>query len=144
MESLGPVPGTSLYFNMHTDNKLCWHFTAIMVVAQILAFGKISENRNAKKRAKAATLEREKGRKDKLDKMVEERKPLELKANGHVAGLDGACDSTNDLAIVYTNGTANGVARDETVMTSVTGSESTTGSDLEESLIETSEEEMMI
>ncbi len=114
-----------------------------MVAVQVFAFGKVSDNRIARKSARAAKLEREKIRREKLDEMAGDRKPLETKANGHIGvGADGACDfPTEEVTILVKgkeNGKANGVAK------SAVSNGHTHGCDCEDSMTETSEEEMMI
>lgn len=101
-----------------------------MVIAQVFAFGKVSDNRIARK---AARIERERLRKEKLEKLAESKAPT---TNGHIAGVDGASEVAGLGA--NGNGYTNGKAMCGTVGKSA--------DDLygEESMTETSEEEMMI
>jgi hypothetical protein len=131
MESLGPLPGTTLALDMHANDQLCWGYTAIMVIAQVFAFGKVSDNRIARK---AARLERERLRKEKLEKMAETKAPT---TNGHIAGVDGASEVAG--LEFNGNGHTNGKAMSGTV-----DKKDTHDLSGEESMIETSEEEMMI
>lgn len=105
---------------------------------QMLAIGRVQDNRDRRREAKAAArLERERGNKEKLDKLAIERKAL---------GLDGAGDS--DPAGSSGDG-------QEHPLTGLTrrGDELVEESDLEErksglesdtSVTETSEEEMFV
>jgi hypothetical protein len=49
LESLGPVPGSKPYFDMHANDQLCWHYTAFIVVVQLLAMGSVQDNRRKRK-----------------------------------------------------------------------------------------------
>jgi len=104
-----------------------------MVLVQIFAFGKVSDNRVARKNARAARQERERTRQEEVNKKLE--KASAASTNGHIASLDGAADlptekpNGNGIAI---NGCAN----------SSSDSLASLGSD--GSTTETSEEEMMI
>ncbi len=73
---------------MHADDQLCWKYTAIMVVAQLLVFGTVQDNRVRRKSAKAARLEREKLNREKKEERV---RAMVSRANTHVIGLDGTC-----------------------------------------------------
>ncbi|CZR63503.1 uncharacterized protein PAC_13400 [Phialocephala subalpina] len=139
MESLGPLPGSTLYFDVHADDRLCWGYTGVMVVLQMLAIGRVQDNRDRRREAKAAArLERERGKKEKLDKLAIERKAL---------GLDGAKDS--DPAGISGDGQEHPL----TGLTHRGEDELVEESDLEErksglesdtSVTETSEEEMFV
>lgn len=49
MEDCGP-PGNQIpYFYVHNQNSLCWSYTAVMVVLQVLAYIKIVDNREAQR-----------------------------------------------------------------------------------------------
>jgi len=41
---LGPSP-TSPHLDMHVSDNLCWSYTVFMVLAQLLAFGRVSQRR---------------------------------------------------------------------------------------------------
>ncbi|KAH7354920.1 hypothetical protein BKA65DRAFT_231006 [Rhexocercosporidium sp. MPI-PUGE-AT-0058] len=138
MESIGPVRNAPPYLDMHADEQLCWGYTAVMVLVQVLAFGRVSDNRVRRKSAKAAKLERERIRKEKLEKTVEERKIAALKINGHVNGtLDGTCDVPAEQKL--SNGVANGGPTKE----DSSNERRKDSSDSDETLTETSEEEMI-
>jgi hypothetical protein len=117
MENLGPLPGTKLFMDIHADEKLCWSYTAVMVFVQVLAFGHVQDNRVRRKSAKAAKIEREKARKEKLAAMEQERRERERgeqKSNGYVGGMDGMYDLLEEWDgrnMVNGNGRANGVAK---------------------------------
>ncbi|KAG4411063.1 hypothetical protein IFR04_015807 [Cadophora malorum] len=137
MESLGPVRNASPYLDMHADDQLCWGYTVVMVLVQVLAFGRVSDNRVQRKSAKAAKLERERIRKEKLEKAVELRKTAIPQINGHVNGtLDGTCDVPAEQKL--SNGVANGGTKDE-----ISTDERRKDSDSDETMTETSEEEMI-
>ena len=108
-----------------------------MVLVQVLAFGRVNDNRVRRKSAKAAKLERERIRKEKLEKMVEERKIAALSGNGHVNGiLGGTCDVPAERKL--SNGVANGG-----LMNGDSSDDRRKDSDSDETLTETSEEEMI-
>jgi hypothetical protein len=44
IESLGPVPGSTLYLDMHANDRLCWKYTALMVLVQLLVMWKMHKN----------------------------------------------------------------------------------------------------
>lgn len=143
MQKLGPV-GTQPYLDMHTDDQLCWSYTAIMVFVQILAFGRVQDNRVKKKSAKAARVERDRVRKEKLEKLETDR--LTTNANGKA--VDGLCElleeDPNGNALLR-NGSVkavNGKSREELYSDE---KENTPENDASETdMTETSEEEMMI
>ncbi|KAK0119857.1 hypothetical protein ONS95_011287 [Cadophora gregata] len=137
MESLGPVRNAPPYLDMHADDQLCWGYTVVMVLVQVLAFGRVSDNRVQRKSAKAAKLEREKIRKEKLEKAAEVRKPAVSKANGHLNGiLVGTCDVPAEQKLL--NGVANGGPQPQT-----STDERRKEFDSDETMTETSEEEMI-
>ena len=82
-ETLGPLPGSKPYLDMHADDQLCWGYTAVMVFVQVLAFGRVQDNRVQRKTAKAAKLERERVRKEKLQLLESERKLADKTTNGN-------------------------------------------------------------
>lgn len=137
MESLGPVRNAPPYLDMHADDQLCWGYTVVMVLVQVLAFGRVSDNRVQRKSAKAAKLERERIRKEKLEKAVEVRKQTASNVNGHANGtLDGACDIPGEQKLP--NGIANGGMTNQ-----VSSDERRKDFDSDETMTETSEEEMI-
>lgn len=108
-----------------------------MVLVQVLAFGRVSDNRVQRKSAKAAKLERERIRKEKLEKAVELRKSAIPQINGHVNGtLDGTCDVPAEQKL--SNGVANGGTKNQ-----FSTDEPRKDSDSDETMTETSEEEMI-
>jgi hypothetical protein len=132
MESIGPVPGSTLYLDMHADNQLCWRYTAVMVVVQLLAFGRVSDNRGQRKAKRAARLERERLKNEKLGKCAgDKKKPICISPDF----MDGACDIPENTPLRETNGHANGTAGHPAKRNETEGEESTT---------ETSEEEMIV
>lgn len=56
-ERLGPPGNADPYLDMHKNDALCWRYTAVMVVVQILAYSKVCDNREIRKLAKKAKKE---------------------------------------------------------------------------------------
>lgn len=145
-ETLGPVPGATPYMDMHADDQLCWRYTAIMVFVQLLAFGRIQDNRVQIKAKRAAKVEKEKAFKEKIAMLEDERRQQMA-----IRQVDGKCDLLLDEFYVNgcvspcthgraANGTAkvNGIAKEN-------GNARVEEPESEESLVsETSEEEMFI
>ncbi|KUJ16158.1 uncharacterized protein LY89DRAFT_75975 [Mollisia scopiformis] len=142
MESLGPSPGSTLYLDMHADDRLCWGYTGVMVVLQMLAIGRVQDNRDRRRAARTAKLEKERGNKEKLESMSSERRAL---------GLDGTDDPPlrRELDRV-SNGkqehplTGLTRERDVDLMEESDLEERKSGMDSDTSVTETSEEEMML
>ncbi|RDL31950.1 uncharacterized protein BP5553_09352 [Venustampulla echinocandica] len=133
MEMLGPAPGSTPYLDMHSDDQLCCYgYTAIMVMVQIFAFGRVQDNRVRKRGAKAATSEREARRKEKLDILQEDGVEASTKTNGVIRRSDGATNGNGKCDIARTSTLSNG------------GVEASDDLETEESMTETSEEEMML
>ncbi|KAM3086209.1 hypothetical protein ACMFMF_000163 [Clarireedia jacksonii] len=120
-ETLGPLPGTDLAFDMHEDDTLCWSYTFVMVIVQLLAFGRVSNNRVRRSHARASRVGKDKMRKEQKSETIA-AEPTVVKA---VNGLDGAADSVDCKNIM------NDCRREE-----LTGPE--------ESMTETSEEEIIV
>jgi hypothetical protein len=140
MESLGPLPGSKPYLDMHADNKLCWRYTIVMVLVQLFSFIRVSDNRGRRRSAReAAKLERERVRKEKSEQKEQMKMRVVSQVSGIGSYLDGTCDFPEDP---YTNGIAhrgeNGVVKIGKLDHRRIESSS------EESLTETSEEEMII
>ena len=139
-ETLGPLPGSKPYLDMHADDQLCWGYTAVMVFIQVLVFGRVQDNRVQRKSAKAAKIEREKVRKEKLQLLETERKLLEknMNGNGHdcASSMDGVWEllEEDQPHALKTNGGKNSIRG--TKVTSLPETES------DNSLTETSEEEL--
>ena len=120
-----------------------------MVVVQVLAFGRVQDNRVARRERRAAIkAERERMRKVEAERVGEERKVV---AKG--MGVDGAQDSIEECeGNGHANGKMNGgfAGLNEAAKLSIMGPEKATQregvdeAESEESLTETSEEEMMI
>lgn len=138
MESLGPVPGSKLYLDMHSDEQLCWGYTAIMVLVQVLVFGRVQDNRGARRLAKAAKLEeRERIKAEKMERLEEERRLALQEGNGYTTG------AANKREVpTKPNGFSNGHVRELEVAIEDTKLEEE--SEDSSSIVETSEEEMII
>ena len=111
-----------------------------MVIIQVLAFGRVQDNREGRRMAKAAKAEREKARKEKLE---EERKLSLKKTNGHARGSE----STRGFLVDKTqsNGGSNGIANGKSNMAvSIDELKLETESEDGSSVTETSEEEMIV
>jgi len=133
MESLGPLPGSKLYLDMHADDRLCWKYTAIMVVLQLFAIGRVQDNRTRRKAAKAARLAKEKGSREKFDKVAHERKAL---------GLDGADDHERAFDIPQEHPLTGLCQKGDVEVEDSDLEERNSGTESDTSLVETSEEEM--
>jgi len=68
-----------------------------MVFVQVLAFGRVQDNRVRRKSAKAAKIEREKVRKEKLQVLERERKMLEKTTNGNGHDCNACMDGVWEL-----------------------------------------------
>lgn len=90
LENLGPPVSAGPYFDVHNNEQLCWGYTMIMVLVQILAYGRVSDERDRKRSARAA-VKAARERKIALEEDMtreEERISLESLApvmNGHAA-----------------------------------------------------------
>jgi len=116
-----------------------------MVFVQILAFGRVQDNRVKRKSAKAARIERDRIRKEKLEKLEAARSSkLKMQENGYANALDMdelLEELPNGITQPLTNGTANGRA----VPVNGQSRDIKDGTpETEGSITETSEEEMMI
>jgi len=138
METLGPVANSRPYLDMHANDQLCWSYTAVMVGVQLLVFGRVQDNRVRRKSAKAAKLEREILRKEKI---IEDEKTHTLSnMNGHGVGMDGACDAHLGA---YTNGHRNGPVSLKPLQDLLPSSPGEV-TESEDSTLETSEEEIIV
>lgn len=133
IESIGPVRNAAPYLDMHADDQLCWGYTAVMVVVQVLAFGRVNENRVRRKSARAAEVERE--------RLGAQEVGGDRKRNGHAnGGVDGACD----LAAApkpELHGAADSDVESEALVSEELTSDSESGESID-SRTETSEEEL--
>ncbi|KAG0652747.1 hypothetical protein D0Z07_0365 [Hyphodiscus hymeniophilus] len=153
MESLGPAPGTTPYLDVHADNALCWRYTAVMVVVQVLAFGRVSENRVQRRARKAATLDRERSRREHVER-VREAVDRKSSARAMIGGLDGAADSIDENddyhprpsghEIMNGKPKTNGKAQAKLDLSGKSIQKEGLDAESETSLTETSDEEMMI
>jgi len=67
IEALGPIPGhADPYLDLHANDHLCWGYTMAMVLLQVIAYGKVSGNREIRKERKERKLERERERSARL------------------------------------------------------------------------------
>jgi hypothetical protein len=140
MESLGPLPGSEPYLDMHADDKLCWRYTIVMVIVQLFSFIRVSDNRVRRRSAReAAKLERERIRKEKSEQIEQMKLHAVSQVSGIGSYLDGSCDFPEKP---YNIGTAH---TDENGIVEIgKPDERMTESSSDESLTETSEEEMII
>jgi hypothetical protein len=126
MESIGPVPGSVLYMDMHADDQLCWGYTFLMVLVQLFAFGRVQDNRSQRRERRERVR---KERKERMERLGEQKVIL-------VGGYDGAADMK-----VVGNGFANGGGMGNGKVEMNGGVQ---GTDEETSMTETSEEEMFV
>lgn len=139
VERIGPLPGSTPYWDMRTDDRLCWQYTAVMVVVQLVAFGRVQDNRVRRRTVRTENREekeRETARREHAEWVEEE----ERRVSARTEGLDGAQDVVeqwetvpNGNASGKTNGVVqipNGKAEDQSRVVEI------------ESLVETSEEMM--
>ena len=125
---------------MHADDKLCWRYTVVMVIVQLFSFIRVSDNRGRRRSAReAARLERERIRKEKSEQIEQMKMHVVSQVSGIGSYLDGACDFPEKP---YTNRTAHG--DDNGVVEIGKPDERRIESSSDESLTETSEEEMII
>ena len=110
-----------------------------MVVVQLLAIGHVQDNRVARRSAKAAKQERERVRRERLEKLGEKKTHG---ACSNVSGigsyLDGGCDIPED----HQHDHSNGVAHEGNGHAKRNGEK--TEEESEESMTETSEEEIIV
>lgn len=139
MESLGPLPGTKIAVDVHANDQLCWSYTAIMVLIQCLAFGRVQGNRVQRRSARAARSERERLRKEKQSEEV-----LNLVSQLKMNGLDKAGAGTGAGSDTELEPDINGNTN-RRPLSDITRQHSRTVPvlDSEESMTETSEEEMI-
>jgi hypothetical protein len=55
-EKLGPVPGSTLFFDVYNHEKLVWVFSVVMAFVQIVAFEWVKENREQVELARKANV----------------------------------------------------------------------------------------
>lgn len=53
-EVLGPPGNHDPYLDIHASDQLCWSYTAVMVVLQVLAYRRVSDNRELRRNISAA------------------------------------------------------------------------------------------
>jgi hypothetical protein len=115
-----------------------------MVIVQVLAFGKVSDNRTARKTAKLAKIEREKARRENSERGRVER----LEIISKLDKLSSEQEIPGDMPPIQTNGkpvylaNGNGVAKTTPSLPLAGNVPESEGSTAETS--ETSEEEMII
>lgn len=111
-----------------------------MVLVQLFSFIRVSDNRGRRRSAReAAKLERERIRKEKSEQIEQIKMHVASQVSGIGSYLEGACDFPE---APYANGTAHG--EENGVVGIGKPDERRIESSSDESLIETSEEEMMI
>lgn len=144
MESIGPVPGSKPYMDVHADDQMCWRYTAIMVIVQMLAFGRVQDNRSAKKIAKAAKLEEKERLRQEKERLRQERKEAaRMQALAEAKELERI-----RLDKVFANGSANGstngLTRPKSFSITSEASRTETEDDDGSSTTGSSEEEMIV
>jgi hypothetical protein len=58
-ERLGPVPGTSLLYDVHDHDQSLWVFTVMMVLLQVVVFEWVKENRAQMELARKANARKD-------------------------------------------------------------------------------------
>jgi hypothetical protein len=115
-----------------------------MVIVQVLAFGRVSDNRVARKKAKTAKMEREKARRENSDRGNTE----ELETMSKRDKLSTEQEKAGDTPVTYANGKSNQLLNGNGTIKMTSGAPmSEHVAESEESTAdtsETSEEEMMI
>lgn len=128
IEFLGPPGNQDPHLDMHANNQLCWRYTILMVFLQVLAYGKVSGNRETRRNIRAAR----KAERD-LARMATEKQDPALTTQAHRARQ---LDVSNEIAM---NGNAkleNGVCLPNGTIRA--------GSDSDEGTTDTSEEETIV
>jgi hypothetical protein len=127
LQALGPVPGSTPYLDMHADEQLCWRYTAVMVVVQLLAIGSVKDNRGR--------------RRGRLQRLAEGREKTREETR-HRAFIDSCVESGMVPVAVAVNGqeSSNAQRTPTTAQISENGSV-LLGLDTEGGSTETSEEE---
>ncbi|TVY38379.1 hypothetical protein LOCC1_G006484 [Lachnellula occidentalis] len=129
MEHLGPVQGTTLYMDMHDDDQLCWKYTAVMVVVQLFAFGRVSEKRGQRKARKAAARLEKERLKESSGKSEKDLRQINFQEECIAKSWDGTCESPENgaLKLASENGHANHKAADGGNKSETESEASTTG-----------------
>jgi len=84
--------------DMHDDDQLCWKYTAVMVVVQLFAFGRVSEKRGQRKARKAARLEKER-LKEKSEKSEKDLWQIMSQEERTMKSWDGTCEFQENGAL---------------------------------------------
>lgn len=58
-EKLGPVPGSTLFFDVHDHDRLLWVYTIVMAFLQVIVFEWVKENRARMELARKAKVRKE-------------------------------------------------------------------------------------
>jgi hypothetical protein len=88
LENLGPAFAPGPYFDVHANDQLCWGYTILMVLVQVLAYGTVNDTRVRRKSARAAAkAERERKAAQRDNKSVSEAN-TPTTANGHALESD--------------------------------------------------------
>lgn len=82
---LGPPPGVAPFLDVHASEHLCWSYTLLMVIVQLLAFGQVHNTRDRRKVAKAKKVERDRVVRER---MVAERVRSHEPRDSGIGGLD--------------------------------------------------------
>lgn len=140
LKALGPTSPAEPYFNVHTNDQLCWSYTALLVFLQLLLFGRVQDNRVRRKSAKAAA-------KAERERHANGTMPVERKS-----AQKGSFEVRKDVVDRAYDSVSKGAAQERMnghTSTLSSGSVSSTWSkrdvsDSDESTQETSEEETML
>lgn len=94
LENLGPAAALGPYFDVHDNEQLCWGYTLLMVVVQILAYGKVNDTRVRKKSARAAAKAERERKAAQKDQKVASESCKSATMNGHISESDKLKDTS--------------------------------------------------
>jgi hypothetical protein len=106
LENFGPAASLGPCFDVHNNGQLCLGYTALMVLVQILAYGKVNDTRVRKRSARAAA-KAERERKAALKNQKSASQACTTTINGHVSESDNPQNTTFSQ---YTKNAMNGIS----------------------------------
>lgn len=101
LENLGPSVASGPYFDVHSNEQLCWGYTILMVLVQVLAYGTVNDNRDQRKIAKAAA----KAERERKIAMEKERMLPKLPEAESMNGHGAIHEPLHNVSNKVTNGT---------------------------------------
>jgi len=104
--NLGPS-GNLPHLDMHASDNLCWSYTVVMVCAQLVAFGSVSQSREERR-------ERREKKREKEERRMEEWRTDQMKAGlGANKEDNGGVYRLGKGDMLHTNGSTSGNTNDE-------------------------------